>query len=521
MVFLSRIDTHQSECDMRQVEKSVLQRASTGISGLDEILGGGLPRNCLYLVEGDPGSGKTTFGMQFLLEGVRNGERTLYITLSETKTELDSVAMSHGWDLSDISVLELSALEKHLTSQSQSTLFHPMEVELNQTTKVLLDEVEKVNPERIVFDSLSEMRLMAQSSLRYRRQMLALKQFFTNRNCTVIMLDDRTADAADLQVQSIAHGVLFLHQNVPEYGAERRKLTIVKIRGVKYNGGSHDYAIETGGLIVYPRLVASEHGKQFPRESISSGITQLDALLNGGMGRGTSNLLMGAPGTGKSSIATQFAIAAAKRGEHVFICTFDENIATYIARAESLGMNIQEYIDSGLIDMIQVDPAALSPGEFSEKIRSMVEHKNTRMVVIDSLTGYLNSMPDARFLTLQLHELFTYLSQEGIVTIMILAQHGLIGNMSTQIDLSYLADTVLLLRYFESMGSVRQAISVIKKRNGGHERTIRELSITPSGIQVGKPLKEFQGVLTGVPTFVGQSLAAMSNEVLGDGALVK
>ena len=488
---------------MHQNTNTLRTRAATGISGLDEILGGGLPCNCLYLIEGDPGSGKTTFGMQFLLEGVRRGERTLYITLSETRAELEFVAASHGWNLDSFSILELSALEKNLASQSQSTLFHPMEVELNQTTKLLLDEVERVNPDRIVFDSLSEMRLMAQSSLRYRRQMLALKQFFTNRNCTVLFLDDRTAEAADLQVQSIAHGVISLNQNSPDYGAERRTLTVVKVRGVKYNGGNHDYSIETGGLTVYPRLVASEHGREFKKESVSSGLPRLDALLNGGIDRGTSSLLMGAPGTGKSTIALQFAVEAAKRGEHVFICTFDENISTYVARAESLGMKLQHWINNGMIDMIQIDPAALSPGEFSNKIRSMVETKNTRMVIIDSLTGYLNSMPEARFLTLQLHELFTYLNQQGVVTVMVLAQHGLIGQMTNQLDLSYLADTVLLLRYFESLGSVRQAISVIKKRSGGHERTIRELRITSHGLEVGKPLTEFQGVLTGVPTFLG------------------
>ena len=483
----------------------LLERASTGISGLDEILGGGLPRNRLYLVEGDPGAGKTTFGMQFLLEGVRKGERVLYITLSETKAELMAVAESHHWNLDDIAILELSSLESHLASEAQSTLFHPMEVELNQTTKVLLDEVSNVNPERVVFDSLSEMRLLSQNSLRYRRQMLALKQFFTNRNCTVVLLDDRTADISDLQVQSIAHGVISLHQRAPDYGAERRTLSVVKVRGVKFTGGFHDYLIETGGLVVFPRLIASEHGKQFKRDTITSGIPEFDALLRGGLDRGTSSLFMGAPGTGKSSIAAQFAMEACKRGEHVFICTFDENVGTYLARAESLGMKIRTYVEKGLLNITQIDPAALSPGEFSNMIRRTVEKHNTKIVIIDSLTGYLNSMPDARFLSLQLHELFTYLSQEGVATIMILAQHGLIGNMSNQLDLSYLADTVILLRYFEAHGAVRQAVSVIKKRSGAHERTIRELTISSRGISVGEPLKEFQGVLSGIPQFMGSN----------------
>jgi len=475
-------------------------KSASGIAGLDTILSGGFPSNRLYVIEGDPGSGKTTLGLQFLLDGVAKGEKVLYITLSETKEELDAVAESHHWDLSAISILELSSIEDHLSSESQSTLFHPMEVELNETTKVLLDAVERVNPSRIVFDSLSEMRLMAQNSLRYRRQMLSLKQYFATRKCTVLLLDDRTSDSTDLQVQSIAHGVLSLYRNTPAYGVERRNLQVVKLRGIKFSGGRHDYVINTGGLRVFPRLVAAEHVTEFRHGLISSGLTELDKLLNGGLDRGSSTLLMGSPGTGKSSLAGQFVATAAARGEHCFISTFDENIDTYLTRSRALGFGLDEYMDQGLITLRQVDPAELSPGEFSDNIREIVEQKKTSVVVIDSLTGYLNAMPDARFLNLQLHELFTYLNQQGVVTLMILAQNGLIGQMRAEVDLSYLSDAVVLLRYYELFGEVRQAVSVIKKRTGGHERTIRDFCITSEGIQVGEPLKNFHGVLTGVPS---------------------
>jgi circadian clock protein KaiC len=473
-----------------------------GPSGLDEILGGGLPRYRIYLIQGDPGVGKTTLALQFLLEGTRLGEIGLYITLSETKEELEIVAESHGWDLDKIRLFELSTIEESLKGETNTTFFHPSEVELNRTTKALLDEVERVRPMRAVFDSLSEMRMLAETPLRYRRQILQLKQFFAGRKCTVLLLDDRSAGARDLQIESIAHGVLSLHRSSPEYGIARRQLEVQKIRGVKFREGSHDFIIEKGGLTIFPRLVAAEHHFNFKRESFSSGIPELDALLGGGLDRGTSNMLLGPPGTGKSTIAMQFAIQAAKQNEKVLFFIFDETIGTLMNRAAQLGMDLEAYIKSGVIKMQQIDPAEISPGELAHKIYHAVSKDKIRMVIIDSINGYLNAMPAEKYLNLQLHELLAYLNQQGVITMMVLAQQGLIGNMQTTVDLTYLADSVVTLRYFEARGEVRQALSVIKKRSGLHERTIREMKIKESGIEVGDPLTNLQGVLTGVPSFV-------------------
>jgi circadian clock protein KaiC len=478
-------------------------KCSTGVAGLDGVFLGGLPRNRFYLVQGDPGVGKTTLGLQFLLEGTRRGEKGLYITLSETQQELLGVAESHGWSLDQLAILELSAIEESLSAEAQNTLFHPSEVELNQVTKTLKDKVEAVQPTRVVFDSLSELRLLAQSSLRYRRQLLSLKQFFVGRNCTVLVMDDRTSEVSDREVQSIAHGVLTMERMAPEYGAERRRLSVVKIRGEAFRGGYHDYIIARGGLVVFPRLVAAEHRRSFEAGAISSGITELDALLKGGLDRGTSTLFTGPPGTGKSTLGAKFAVAAAGRGEKVAAYTFDEKIETYIQRADALGMEMSKHIAGGRVEVTQVNPAELSPGEFTHRIRRSVEERDVRLVVIDSLNGYLNAMPEERFLTIQMHELLSYLAQQGVVTILILAQNGLVGSMQSPVDVTYLADTVLVLRYFEVEGAVKQAVSVIKKRSGGHERTLREFSIQSSGIHVGAPLKEFHGVLTGVPSYRG------------------
>lgn len=481
-----------------------LERVSTGISGLDHVLRGGLPRNRFFLIEGDPGAGKTTLAIQFLRDGAAKGETGLYITLSETRQELEEVATSHHWDLSEINIFELSAIEHELSGEEQNTLFYPSEVELGKTTRVLLDEVERVKPVRVVFDSLSEMRLLAQQPLRYRKQMLALKQYFAGRNVTVLLLDDRTANGADREIQSLVHGVLSLEQWAPVYGATRRRMHIMKMRGVNYRGGYHDYIIEEGGVRVFPRLVAADYHSTFIHEPLSSGIESLDNLLGGGLDRGTSSLFMGPPGTGKSTLAVQFARSAVLRGEKAVINLFDESATTLCTRCRALGMPIDEYIENGMLLVRQLDPAEVSPGEFAHQTREAVEKEGAKVVVFDSLNGYINAMPEEGFLNLQLHELLTYLSQQGVVSILVLAQQGLLGHMSSPVDLTYLSDTVITLRYFEARGEVKQAISVIKKRSGMHERTIREFAISKKGIFVGEPLRDFEGVLTGVPVYQGK-----------------
>ena len=478
------------------------ERATTGVEGFDSILDGGLPRNRLYLVQGMPGVGKTTLAMQFLLEGVSHGETALYITLSETREELELVARSHGWDLSSINLFELAAVEEKLRAETESTFFHPSEIELSRTTQTLLDEVERVKPTRLVFDSLSEMRMLAESPLRYRHQILRLKQFFSGRKITILFLDDCSSSASDLQIESIAHGVIALRHTLPEYGIARRQLTIAKLRGSSFREGNHDMVLRKGGMVIFPRLVAAEHHVEFTREQVPSGIAGLDKLLNGGLGRGTSSIFMGPPGTGKSTLSMKFAIQAAERGERSLLFIFDETMGTFLSRADQLGMDFETHIASGLIRVQQIDPAEISPGELAHCTRRAVDKEGVRLVVIDSINGYLNAMPAERYLTLQLHELLAYLSQQGVVTILVLAQQGLVGAMQSAVDLTYLADTVLLLRFFEARGSLRQAISVIKKRSGNHERTLREMTISDQGIEVGAPLTDMQGILTGVPSFI-------------------
>jgi circadian clock protein KaiC len=478
-----------------------LTRVATGVSGLDDILGGGFTPNRLYLIEGDPGSGKTTLALRYLLEGFSRGEKGLYVTLSETREELEGVARSHGWSLDGFTVCELIPSEENLRPDSQPRMFHPSEVELGETTTAVLGEVEKSKPSRVVFDSLSEMRLLAQNPLRYRRQILALKQFFRGRNCTVLFLDDRTSEANDLQLHSLAHGVISLEHLSPEYGAERRRIRIVKMRGQPFRGGYHDFVIRRGGLEVFPRLTASEHRGKTTPGLLASGVAALDALLGGGLDRGTSALFIGPAGSGKSTIASQYAVAAARRGESTAIFTFDETVTTLMNRSTGLGLGLREVIDAGQARVQQVDPAELSPGEFAFLVRRAVERDGAKVVVIDSLNGYLNAMPEERFLTIQLHELLTYLGQQGVNTLMVVAQHGLIGTgMQSPVDASYLADTVVLLRYFESDGELRRAISVVKKRSGPHESTLREFRLGNNGLWVGDPLAGYHGVLTGTPT---------------------
>ncbi len=488
---------------------------ATGTPGLDDVLGGGFTPNRLYLIEGNPGAGKTTLALRCLLEGVQLGENVVYVTLSETKLELTAVAESHGWSLNGIDVLELTVTEAELEPDNQNAMYQPSEVELGVTTKAILAEIERVKPRRIVIDSLSEMRLLAQSPLRYRRQVLALKQYFIGRECTVFLLDDLTSEAADLQLQSIAHGVVCLEQLSPEYGAERRRLRVTKLRGQKYRGGYHDFVIDTGGLDVFPRLIAGEHTQAQKRGLLKAGNAELDSLLGGGLPYGTSAVLLGPAGSGKSTLALQYARSAATRGERSVVFAFDERIETILDRTAGLGMDITEYVDRGLIVIKPVDTAELSPGEFAHLVRRAVAgddgNQGAKGVLIDSLNGYLSAMPEERFLTSQLHELLTYLGHKGVVTFLIVAQHGLLGHMDTPFDTTYLADTVILFRYFEAQGEVRQALSVVKKRSGKHERTIRELSLSENGMTVGKPLKEFHGVLSGIPTYHGP-IRAMSGQ---------
>ena len=480
-------------------------RAATGIAGLDDVLGGGFTANRLYLIEGMPGSGKTTLAFQFLMEGARRGEPVLYVTLSETEDEIRDVAASHGWTLEGVAIRELLPAEESLLPEEQYAMFHPSEVELSETTRKILDDVEEVKPVRIVFDSLSELRLLSGNPLRYRRQILALKQFFSGRRCTVLLLDDLTSTERDLQVQSIAHGAVLLEHTIPAFGVQRRRISVTKFRGSDFRGGYHDYVIRRGGLEVFPRLVAAEHRQVSSRARLESGLAGLDALLGGGLERGTSTLLVGAAGTGKSTIAALYAARAAERGEHSTLFIFDESANTLFSRMAGLNVDLRKHVAAGRIFVTQVDPAEFSPGEFVQRIRRAVEDNRSAIVAIDSVNGYLNSMPDERFLIVQLHELLSYLGQRGVATLLLAAQRGLISSqMTSPVDASYLADSVVLLRYFEDDGEVKQAISVLKMRGGAHERTIREFKMDKGKISLGEPLRGYRGVFSGVPEKSGK-----------------
>ncbi|MBU1756428.1 MAG: AAA family ATPase [Alphaproteobacteria bacterium] len=473
----------------------------TGIAGLDHILRGGFPAYRLYLVEGTPGTGKTTLALNFLLEGRKNGETALYITLSETADELHSVARSHGWSLDGIDLFELVA-ENEFSLENEQSLLHPSEVELGETVAGIIEQVEKTNPTRVVLDSLSELRLLSQGALRYRRQILALKHFFAKRDCTVLMLDDRTAEPGDLQLHSIAHGVVSLEQSASDFGSERRRMRVVKMRGLKYSGGFHDFTIERGGLVVYPRLVASEHHREFDPAPVTTGLAGLDRLLGDGLVPGTSTLLTGPAGVGKTTTAVRCLVAALERGDRVAYYLFDERLATLLQRSAALGMDLQPYLDNGQLTLRQIDPAELSPGEFAGAVQAAVETDGARMIVIDSLNAYMHGMPSDNFLVLQMHELLSYLSQQGIISLMILGQHGVMGDLRVDIDVSYLADAVVLMRFFEVEGMVRKSIAVIKTRTSDHERIIREFDIGASGVTIGEPLTGFAGLLSGQPNYV-------------------
>ncbi len=478
--------------------KQSAQRSSTGIPGLDEVLLGGLISGQVYLLDGRPGAGKTTFAVQYLLQGLQCGEKCTYITLSETKDELEAGAQSHGWSMEGIDVVELLPAEAELGPEEQLTMLQASEVELGETTRKVLEAIEQTNPSRLVFDSLSEFRLLAQNPLRHRRQVLALKQVLTVRGCTVIMIDDRTGELVDLQLHSVVHGVISLESRAPTYGQIRRELQVTKFRGSDFISGFHDFVIRRGGVTIYPRLVAADHGSPFPQEVLLSGVAALDKLMGGGIDRGTSTLLVGPPGSGKSTLALQYAAAAVERGDHAATFVFDETRNALLKRSAGIGLHVKEGTGPGEIKICIIDPAAISPGEFVQIVRHSVERDRARVVVIDSLNGYLNAMPQDSFLTAQLHELLAYLNNQGVATFFTVAQSGMIGpDMTSPVDASYLADTVVLIRYFELTGTIRKAISIMKKRTGGHESSIRELSVDKRGIHLSEPLLELRGILTG------------------------
>lgn len=490
------------------------ERASTGIPGLDNVLGGGLPVRHLYLVEGNPGAGKTTLALQFLREGADHGERGLYVTLSETAEELTTVAASHGWSLDGIQLFELVS-DDGFTPEGEQSILHPSEIELGETVRGVMAAVDEMRPRRVVFDSLSEMRLLAQTPLRYRRQVLALKRFFAQRQCTVLMLDDRTADDSDLQLHSIAHGVINLEQAVEQYGPERRRLRVIKMRGIRYRGGDHDFTLATGGLSVFPRLVAAEHRVATEIRLVSTGLERLDALMGGGMTVGSNTLFFGPSGVGKTTTAVACVLAALRRGEKAAYYLFDEGLATLLIRAKALGMDVQPYIDNGLLQVVALDPAEVSAGEFAHMVQRAVEVDGARAVVIDSLNAYLQAMPGSKYLLLQMHELLTYLNHRNATTILVLGQHGLAGDLRTDVDLSYLSDSVLLFRFFEAKGKLLKAVSMVKSRTTHHEHTIREFRIGREGLEIGPEVTDFEGVMLGVRAYRG------SIPLLGDADLVQ
>ena len=487
-------------------------QAITGITGLDEVLGGGLERERVFLLEGSPGTGKTTVAMQFLIAGAAAGEKVLYITLSETEEELRAGGRSHGWDLAGVTVFELIPPENLLDEDQQQSLLYSSDLELGETTKRIFEAFERIRPQRVVLDSLSEIRLLAQSSLRYRRQLLSLKHYFVRQGTTVLLLDDLTSEAADRTVHSIAHGVIRLEEMAPAYGAERRRLRVLKYRGRGFRGGFHDIAIEEGGVRVFPRLVSAEYRTRFKRELLPSESAELSALLGGGVERGSSVLILGPSGTGKSLLTLTFVQGAISRGESAALFIFDEERGLLFNRALGLGIDLQAMVDAGKLTVDQVDAAELTPGEFSERVRRTLEDRGARTIVIDSLNGYEAAMPGENALVLHMHELLQYLNRQGATTFLTVAQHGLVGDMRSPVDVTYLADTVVLLRYFEATGRVRRAISVVKKRTGAHEDTIREFRIGGSGLTLGEPLVDFQGVLRGVPTLVGDGAGLLRDD---------
>lgn len=483
-------------------------RISTGVPGLDDVLSGGLPPGHMFLLEGDPGTGKTTLGLQFIRTGAERGERVLYISLSETEAEIRTVAKSHAWSLDNVSIFEVTGAEVGMSAEEQYSAFHPSEIELFDTTQTILNRLEEMQPSRVVFDSLSEIRLLARDSLRYRRQVLALKHYFATRSSTVLLLDDNTSAQNERQLRSVAHGVIELQMMPRDFGRTRRRLQVAKLRGSNFREGYHDYIIETGGMKVFPRLISSEHREAAVDEVIGSGVEELDALWGAGLERGTSTLLIGPAGVGKSSLSMAYAVAAARGGHRAAGFLFDESVESNLRRCEGLGLNPRPLIKNGTLILEQVDPAELSPGEFVQRIRDSVEKRGVRIVIIDSLNGFLAAMPGERYVVLQLHELLSFLAQKSVNTFFVLSQSGVFNaTMSVPVDLSYLADNMLYLRYFEAIGEVRKAISVVKKRSGEHESTIRELYLRPGSITVSPPVAAFHGVMTGTPQYLSPEIA--------------
>jgi circadian clock protein KaiC len=486
------------------IEAATPTRLASGIVGVDDILGGGLTPHRMYLVEGAPGAGKTTLALQFLLKGAELGEAGLYVTLSETKTELVAVAASHGWLADRFTIIELLS-DEGLDPRYEQSVLHPAEVELGETVRDVIEKVEELKPTRLVFDSLSELRLLSQNPLRYRRQILALKRYFATRACTVLLLDDNTSEPGDLQLHSIAHGVISLDNFTQDFGGERRRLRIAKMRGIKFREGYHDMTLETGGIKVYPRLIAAEHHNDYSPVPLSTGTPGLDALLGGGLVPGTNALMIGPSGVGKTTTVVSCLLAALDRGEPCVYYLFDETRTTLLLRSANLGMDLKPHIESGLLKLRQIDPAEISPGEFTSDVRESVEQGQARYVAIDSLNAYLQAMPGERYLMLQMHDLLGYLNQQGVITMLVLGQHGIIGEVQSDIDISYLSDVVLLFRYFERRGEVLTAVTALKSRANAHERSIRQFRLGPTGLDVGEALRDFEGILSGLPSYKGNT----------------
>jgi circadian clock protein KaiC len=495
------------------VSKASQPRIPSGIEGIDDILGGGLTPDRMYLVEGAPGAGKTTLALQFLLKGAERGESGLYVTLSETSTELVAVAESHGWDAERFTIFELLS-DEGLDPRYEQSVLQPAEVELSETVGDVIAKVDELKPVRVVFDSLSELRMLSQNGLRYRRQILALKRYFATRACTVLLLDDNSSEPGDLQLHSIAHGVISLDNVVHDYGGERRRLRIAKMRGIRFREGYHDMTLKTGGIMVYPRLIAAEHHTDHSAEALSTGTPGLDALLGGGLVPGTNTLFMGPSGVGKTTTVASCLLAALERGQSCVYYLFDETRTTLLRRSSTLNIDLRPHIDSGLLTLRQVDPAEISPGEFTSDLRRSVEHDGVRFVAIDSLNAFLQAMPGERYLLLQMHELLTYLNQRGVVTMLVLGQHGVIGEIQSDVDISYLSDVVVLFRYFERQGEVHTAVTAVKSRTSGHERSIREFRLDSSGVNVGESLRDFEGILSGLPVYKGDTAMLSPSRVV-------